>query len=507
MTVKGVCKMFQLGMGILATASFVLVSGYSPNLAPIAHTTSKHLVLAEVTTTGRRSNGANFCPASLTRAHRPSCFCHQNSPDLTQHGKARSCTALFSSRNGFEEERNDRTLGVLVLLTVPLAWGTYAPVVRYVYEMNPPIPGFVFSAGYYLIATVSLLGLNMMRRDENLAQGAVEDQAAISSAGNMDGKNLLVSIRGGLELGGYLFLGNCLQVIGLKTVPADRAAFLVQLTTIMVPLLDAALKKDFRLISRQTWVSCILAFVGVIVMGYDGKELAGVGDALSAVVDTFTSGDLLIVFAAFAYTLHVVRLGRYAQYTTPLQLAAAKATTEAALSLALITFLVSVGDGSFTHVPNFISDMGVEVSSYFSTFGNAISTGALTPDSLLSAAGAILWTGLVTCAYTIYAQSYGQQRVSPTNANLIYTMQPVFSAFFAWTLLGETLGAAGYFGASLIGVSLALVTSDWGEAEEVNKSQIESTLMVEMKEDSLIEMKDTTESERKEVRNRVTSQQ
>ena len=32
-----------------------------------------------------------------------------------------------------------------------------------------------------------------------------------------------ITTRGGLELGSYLFLGNGLQVVGLQSVPADRA--------------------------------------------------------------------------------------------------------------------------------------------------------------------------------------------------------------------------------------------------------------------------------------------
>lgn len=39
-------------------------------------------------------------------------------------------------------DNSERTLGILVLLTVPLAWGTYAPVVKYMYEkIDPAMPG------------------------------------------------------------------------------------------------------------------------------------------------------------------------------------------------------------------------------------------------------------------------------------------------------------------------------------------------------------------------------
>ena len=60
------------------------------------------------------------------------------------------------------------------------------------------------------------------------------------SVAEEDGENLIISpgeedrtavlhhpTLDGFELRSYLFLGNCLQIIGLKTVPADRAAFIV----------------------------------------------------------------------------------------------------------------------------------------------------------------------------------------------------------------------------------------------------------------------------------------
>jgi drug/metabolite transporter (DMT)-like permease len=61
--------------------------------------------------------------------------------------------------------------------------------------------------------------------------------------------------------------------------------------------------------------------------------------------------------------------------------------------------------------------------------------------------------------YSIYAQSFGQRRVDPTDANLIYTIQPIFTALFAYFLLGETLGPAGFVGGSLIGVAVYLIAA------------------------------------------------
>lgn len=217
----------------------------------------------------------------------------------------------------------ERSLGLLVLLTVPLTWGTYGPVVKYLYEIQPPVPGFLFSAAYYMVASLSLLLLTAMQKDghETKTPAKAEEQDSKENSG--------LPILGGLELGTYLFLGNGLQILGLKTVPSDRAGFLVQLTTVMVPLMHAFLAgTGLTSIPIQTWIACLLAFSGVVVMELDGRDAlvdGGIFSSLSAAVDSFSHGDLLIVLAAVVYTLHVVRLGKYAKETTAVKLATAKA--------------------------------------------------------------------------------------------------------------------------------------------------------------------------------------
>ena len=63
-----------------------------------------------------------------------------NSSDRIEEESINKQAGLFANIN------SERTLGILVLLTVPLAWGTYSPVVKYMYDkMDPSMPGFVFS--------------------------------------------------------------------------------------------------------------------------------------------------------------------------------------------------------------------------------------------------------------------------------------------------------------------------------------------------------------------------
>ena len=402
--------------------------------------------------------------------------------------------------NDNNDGNKERTIAILVLLTVPISWGTYTPVVKYMYDkITPSMPGFIFSTGYYIVAALTLRGILLVvgllssRNNNNKLllldnNNVIEQEKAGGNNNNNNNiNNDLITKRGGLELGSYLFIGNGLQVIGLQSVPADRAAFLVQLTTVMVPLLSAITAGTIYAIPLRTYVACCIAFIGVVVMGADGSSGGSGGDDVSNYImvdssndgETITTaiqsmqivsqGDILCILAALAYTMHVVRLGKYAPQTNPLELAAAKATTEALLGIILCSCLAYVGSSSdlsqLLGLPTFVNQMGSSISEYFSflttelTANNGAGLSNEISSSLVISIGAILWTGWVTCAYTIYAQSYGQRIVGPADSNLIYTTQPLFSSLFAYLLLGETLGSYGYVGATLIGISLWLVSS------------------------------------------------
>ncbi len=155
--------------------------------------------------------------------------------------------------NNDVEQRREKTqkqqLGaILILLTVPAAWGTYAPAVKYIYDVapdgtQPSMPGLVFSAGYYCVAALTLGILSFWKDQQTEDDDVMEDGSQRTrtvqevrveekemKVGNRVGKVQQqrqskdeVSSRGGWELGSYLFIGNALQVAGLQTVPADRA--------------------------------------------------------------------------------------------------------------------------------------------------------------------------------------------------------------------------------------------------------------------------------------------
>ena len=280
-------------------------------------------------------------------------------------------------------------------------------IVRYLYTIQPPVPGFVFSACYYTLAagTTSLLAHQLQLRPTSIASAELDEDAETLS----DDTSIksIIPFNGGIELGLYLFVANCLQVIGLQTVESDRAGFLVQLTTVMVPICEGLFAGSVLLIPIRTWAACVMAFLGLCIMGLDGKTDVvawnNPGEAFHEVVSTLSQGDFLILGAAVLYTLHVVRLGTYARQTTPMKLAASKATTEAILSFVLIFFLVSLsflqdsyqifGVTGKVGLLTFSIDTGREITSFFSSFTAGLSDGSISTSVLLPAFGSILWTG------------------------------------------------------------------------------------------------------------------
>lgn len=394
-----------------------------------------------------------------------------------------------------QEQRRIRNNGILVLLTCPLTWGTFEPAVRYVYQITPTIPPFVFSLVYYSIASAALVTIALLRveKEQQSTSPKLLDEENNSTLQN-NNTNIGVfarsfPLRGGFELGTYLFLGNGLQVVGLRTVPSDRAAFLLQLTTIFVPIVQSIVARDLSAVPRKTWIACLVALTGVAFIGLDNgpnlletvgeqslSPLLGISSILLSsdfIISNlqFSVGDLYIALGAVFYSFHCIRLELYAKSESAIRLAATKASTETfwCILVVLTSVLVAknaspsaASDGSSTLqlLPSILSTVqnsGTNTMEYAESFVASVNDGTIAPDQWFLLGLATFWTGLVTIAYTIYAQSFGQARVEPITANLIYTTQPFFTAVIAYFLLGESLGTFGYVGGALIGAAVLLV--------------------------------------------------
>lgn len=358
---------------------------------------------------------------------------------------------------------------MLVLLTVPVAWGTFEPAVRYVYEIQPDVPPFVFQFVYYLVAATSLCVLALSSPQTASKDDGPESETlkllttnTTSEVEKTTKTKQLVSFRnslpiqGGLELGTYLFLGNGLQVVGLKTVPSDRAAFLLQITTIFVPLVQSLLARNLLAVPTRTWIACFVALSGVACIGLDG----GSNDAaLSFNSLSFSIGDLYIALGAFFYTFHCIRLEGYAKKTPAVQLAAAKASTETmwCALVVLVCLFATTNDNPLLDVARTSGD---NMLAYKGSFLASVqdpedSLGAMDPASIchcLDRSCDDSLYHLCTVFWTVPSETCNCQP---------YLHHPtVLHGTGCFLVLGERLGPAGYVGGILIGSAVLLVIQE-----------------------------------------------
>ena len=220
----------------------------------------------------------------------------------------------------------------------------------------------------------------------------------------------------GVALGALAWTSYLTQTIGLQTVQAGRAAFITGTAVIIVPLL-APLLGAARPTTRD------LAAAGVATAGlYLLTAPSGAG---------FSAGDGLVLFCAAGYAAYILLLQRVLRREhDPVALAFTQVATITICSLVALP-LLGRGGSEWT-----------------------------------SAA----WTGVAFCALfatagTFFLQTRFQGKTTPQRAALIYALEPVFAALFAWLLLAETLPLTGALGAGLILAALLGVEARSGAIE------------------------------------------
>jgi drug/metabolite transporter (DMT)-like permease len=215
--------------------------------------------------------------------------------------------------------------------------------------------------------------------------------------------------RKGLVAGAFLGLllasGYALQTAGLERTTVSSTGFITGMYVVLTPLIALAL---FRTrIGVWAWVGVVVATIGLAM--------------LSGIHVGSAAGDLLVLAGAAVYSLQIVLMERYA----PLYDAVAFTFAEMlAAAIGLIVVAVALGDLSVPH--------GWTVW------------------------GALLVTGVFASALAFLVQTWAQRRTSATRTALAFTMEPVWTAFFGYTLAGDRLGALGWTGCALIMVGILL---------------------------------------------------
>jgi drug/metabolite transporter (DMT)-like permease len=214
----------------------------------------------------------------------------------------------------------------------------------------------------------------------------------------------------GLILSGIFLL----ETYGVVHTSATNAGLIISLTMIFTPLAEAAVTRVRP--SRTFLAAAGLSVLGVVLL------TQGAGFTRPS------SGDLLMLLAALARTVHVLAMSRIRS----VQGADALSLTTVQLGAAVAVFAV-------------------------------LSAGAdSTPWSAAGDFGAREWTGLLFLSafctlFAFFVQMWAVRRTSPSRVSLLLGTEPLWAAAAGIALGGERLGAVG-----LLGGVLVLAGTAWG---------------------------------------------
>jgi len=318
------------------------------------------------------------------------------------------------------ENRNDQYLvAFLTLNAVAVIWGTQHAVIKSSissFHSTSLLNFWRFSSSALLFSPAFVATVKDWC-DQNFYSPSPPSSPSSSSSPN----SVLVS---GAELGLYTFLGFALQAIGLETTSATRSAFLLYLNVKFVPIFAAILFG--RKVSLDTWISAFLAFSGTALLANDNGPPV--------------IGDLYCIGAAAASALFILRLETFSKQNN-----AARLNGVSFVVVALLCGVWAVGDYIFTRS---FTEGGEELGLGLDVFVGDFLSFFVNP--MLQNPLPVLYLGIISTALCNYLQTLGQRVISAPRAAVIYSLDPVYGAFFSWLLLGETIGSRGFAGGVLI---------------------------------------------------------
>ena len=206
-------------------------------------------------------------------------------------------------------------------------------------------------------------------------------------------------IGAGVGAGALLGAGYALQTAGLERTTVSSTGFITGTYVVLTPLLALAVFKLHA--GRGVWLGVLLATAGLAL-------LAGIhrGSLL---------GDLLVLGGAAVYSLQIVLMERYAPRYD-------------AVAFTLVEML----------------------TAFAGLLAIALAAGDLPAPHGWTVWGALLVTGVFASALAFLAQTWAQRRTTATRTAIAFSMEPVWAAFFGFTLAGDRLGTTAWIGCAVI---------------------------------------------------------
>ena len=209
----------------------------------------------------------------------------------------------------------------------------------------------------------------------------------------------------GILCGLALFIAASLQQVSLVDTDAGKAGFLTALYIVLVPVIGFFLGRRLPL---PTIISIVLAVIGLYLLSCVG-------------VTTIRTGDLLLLGCALAFAVQITLIDRLGKDVDGLRL-------------------------------NCIQCLVVTILSTIFMFG----TEAPHLPDILACWLPIGYAGILSMGVAYSLQVLGQQRLEPTAASLIMSLESVVAAITGWLILRESMTSVELWGCCLVFAAVIL---------------------------------------------------
>lgn len=272
----------------------------------------------------------------------------------------------------------------LALLFISFVWGATFVMVQDAVSILPP---FAFNAVRFFTAFCLFSCL------------------ALFTPG-MKEKFSMDSIKRGVIIGIWLFSGYSTQTFGLLYTTSSNAGFITGLSVVLVPIFAFFMLRHRIRLQAVTGIS--LAAIGLYLLTMTGPV-------------SFNKGDLLILFAAASFAMHIVFTGKFSP-------------GQSALVLCMIQVAV-------------VSVLNLIFSLMFEDFIGLASSGMIIKPNVVIA---LIVTACFGTVFAFLTQTRLQKFTTPTRVALIFSTEPVFAAAAGYIWAGERLGVTAIIGCVII---------------------------------------------------------
>lgn len=212
-------------------------------------------------------------------------------------------------------------------------------------------------------------------------------------------------LEGGIVCGIFLFLANCFQQTGIQYTTVGKAGFITTFYIIIVPLIGLFFKKYCGIL---TWIGVVIALAGLYFLCITQKL-------------TIQRGDALVLCCSVLYAGQILAIDHYNPFVD-------------GVKMSCIQFLTG----------------GILGAVFMFLFENP------SVAMILSAAGPILYTGIMSTGVGYTLQIVGQKGMNPTVAALILSLESVFSALSGYLFLHQILTTRELIGCALMFIAIVL---------------------------------------------------